>query len=245
MGVQIECAALHRSLGNVLFVVSSGRYYEEGGSPTTTTTNTPTHQQQQEQQRHHHHHRSVRRHTAEDTAIDDHRHDDDEDEEDDDDEENEFGDSPHQRRRHRQRQRQVAFASIDNESNSAVTTPSRRIVRHHDQLWRVLRCELNESDVAVDGAAAATTTTTTTTTTTIVRTQTLFKVRRGLTLQLSADSRHIICVAGTIVKLFDTHQQMLRSFQSKLRVTCCAVSPSLVDGIVALGDVSGRIALWR
>lgn len=222
VGVLIESAVLHRSLGNVLFVISSGRYENSAGGNNNNNNNnsssssssialtassdllSPSSV------------RSIRRSTTEDDgAFDDHRHD-----VHDDDDENDNDTPQHE-------------ADGLSSSARAQSDARRRVTRYRDRLWRVLRCELPSSE------------TTTTTNSTVVTTQTLFKVRHGMALHLSADSRHVVCVAGTIVKLFDTHQRMLRSFQSKLAVTCVAVSPSLVDGIVAVGDIAGHIALWR
>jgi hypothetical protein len=234
--VQIEAAAAHRSLGNVLFIMSSGRY--ESRAVPSSTQSTPL--------------RSVRRHTSEDAAIDDHRHGDEAlDDEDDDDDENEGTRSAGKRA--------ALLSSVgtagdddDNYGGAPMTgRGTRRIVRHRDRLWRVLRCELTTPDDAGTERQAQSAGSSTPSARTpsspaeSATTHTLFKVRRGLSLQLSADSRHIVCVAGTIVKLFDTHQHMLRSFQSKIAVASVGVSPSLVDGIVAFGDVSGRISLWR
>ena len=270
VGVQIEASTLHRSLGNVLFVLSSSRYAAPPASSSSAATSPRAA-------------RSIRRHTADDGAIDDHRHDaaahDDEHDDDNaaatataaaaaDDDDDAIADAPPRGKATRSRSARArssngAGVGDDNNDDAATTvtgddalsasggggsgaaggaTVLRQIVKHRDRLWRVLRCEFKRDD---ENNTTTSADSHNTKINVVVDSQTLFKVRHGSALSLSADSRHIVCLAGSIVKLYDTHQRMLRSFQSKITVSSVAVSPSLVDGIVAFGDISGRISLWR
>ena len=76
--------------------------------------------------------------------------------------------------------------------------------------------------------------------------RTLLVVPTCRRLAMSGDGRHVVCVSGRrVVSLCDTKTGAVRSMRNKVAVGALAVSPNASDGIVALGDIAGRITLWR
>jgi WD40 repeat protein len=86
---------------------------------------------------------------------------------------------------------------------------------------------------------------------------TLFTVKSCHALRWSADGRHLVCIGGRRhLKLCDiaalesaagdaATAAAVRTFHLKVPATVLAVSPAVGDGVVAVGDVSGRITLIR